>query len=132
MTFELFADETPIHVHNFLTLAQDDHYDGLNFHRVVPDFVIQGGCYRGDGNGARPWRGEALRQEIGPRKYVRGSLGMPRNQDMESGGSQFFVTHRPTPHLDGRYTIFGELTSGSLVLDSIEVGDVILDVRLVE
>ncbi|MFT7479470.1 MAG: cyclophilin family peptidyl-prolyl cis-trans isomerase/HEAT repeat protein, partial [Gammaproteobacteria bacterium] len=132
MTFELFVDEAPVHVFNFLELARADHYDGLNFHRVVADFVIQGGCYRGDGNGASPWQGAALRHEIGPRKYVRGSLGMPRNQDIESGGSQFFVTHCPTPHLDGRYTIFGELRTGARVLDTIEVGDVILDVRLID
>jgi cyclophilin family peptidyl-prolyl cis-trans isomerase/HEAT repeat protein len=130
MTFELFPEEAPLHVHNFLTLADKNHYDGLTFHRVVSDFVIQGGCYRGDGNGGTTWRGdEALRHEITPRKYKRGSLGMPRNEDWESGGSQIFVTHRDTPHLDGRYTIFGELRSGLEVLDSIEVGDVILDVR---
>jgi len=130
MTFELFPEEAPLHVHNFLTLAEKNHYDGLTFHRVVSDFVIQGGCYRGDGNGGTTWRGdEALRHEITPRKYRRGSLGMPRNEDWESGGSQIFVTHRETPHLDGRYTIFGELRSGLEVLDAIEVGDVILDVR---
>ena len=132
LTFELFADEAPGHVQSFLELAAADHYDGLTFHRVVPDFVVQGGCYRGDGNGARPARGDALRHEIGPRKYARGSLGMPRNEDWESGGSQIFVTHRPTPHLDGRYTIFGELRSGSRVLDTIEIGDVILDVRVLD
>lgn len=132
MRFALFPLEAPRHVHNFLTLAARDHYDGLVFHRVVPDFVIQGGDYRGDGNGGGTWRGrdDALRHEITPRKYVRGSLGMPRNEDPDSGGSQFFVTHRATPHLDGRYTIFGELLEGYEVLDAIEVGDTILDVRL--
>ena len=124
MLFELFPAETPNHVHSFLTLAAQGHYDGLPFHRVVPDFVIQGGDYRGDGNGGTTWRGSgSLRHEIGPRKYVRGSLGMPRNEDPDSGGSQIFVTHRPTPHLDGRYTIFGELRRGFEVLDAIEVGD---------
>jgi cyclophilin family peptidyl-prolyl cis-trans isomerase/HEAT repeat protein len=125
MRFELFPAETPLHVHNFLELIERKHYDGLTFHRVVPDFVIQGGDYRGDGNGGGTWRGvdDSLRHEIGPRKYVRGSLGMPRNEDPDSGGSQFFVTHRPTPHLDGRYTIFGELRDGFDVLDAIEVGD---------
>ena len=130
MVFELFPAEAPIHVHNFLELAKRGHYDGLTFHRVVPDFVIQGGDERGDGNGATPWRGDALRQEFTPRKYVRGSLGMPRNEDPDSGGSQFFVTHRPTPHLDGRYTIFGELRVGGEVLDRIEMGDHILGVKL--
>jgi len=129
MVFELFPNEAPLHVHNLLELAREDHYDGLDFHRVVPDFVIQGGCYRADGNGATTWRGGGLPLEVGPRKFVRGTLGMPRNEDLDSGGSQIFVTHRPTPHLDGRYTIFGQLRSGFEVLDTIEVGDRILDVR---
>jgi cyclophilin family peptidyl-prolyl cis-trans isomerase/HEAT repeat protein len=130
MVFELFPGETPIHVHNFLTMAKRGHYDGTLFHRVVPDFVIQGGDYRGDGNGGTTYRGEgSLRHEITPRKYVRGSLGMPRNENPDSGGSQIFVTHRPTPHLDGRYTIFGELRRGAGVLDAIEVGDHIVGVR---
>ncbi|MBI5434963.1 MAG: peptidylprolyl isomerase [Planctomycetes bacterium] len=148
LRFELFPDEAPFHVHNFLTLAARGYYDGLGFHRVVPDFVIQGGDYRGDGNGGTTFRiaedvralhakGElvpqdSLRHEIGPRKYVRGSLGMPRNEDLESGGSQFFVTHRETPHLDGRYTIFGELRDGFEALDRIEVGDVIERVTVVD
>ncbi len=130
MVFELFPAETPLHVYNFLTLAGRGAYDGLTFHRVVPDFVVQGGDHRGDGNGARPWQGEALRAEFMPRKYTRGSLGMPRNQDPDSGGSQFFITHLPTPHLDGRYTVFGELRTGGDVLDQIEVGDRILFARV--
>jgi len=129
MVFELFPAEAPAHVFNLLELARAGHYDGLRFHRVVPDFVIQGGDYRGDGNGGVTWRGEPLRHEFGPRKYLRGSLGMPRNADVDSGGSQFFVTHRPTPHLDGRYTILGELRQGFDVLDAIEVGDLIVTVR---
>jgi peptidyl-prolyl cis-trans isomerase B (cyclophilin B) len=130
MVVELLPDEAPEHVHNFLELIERHHYDGLTFHRVVPDFVVQGGDTRGDGNGGTTWRGEPLRQEFGPRKYVRGSLGMPRNDDKDSGGSQIFFTHRETPHLDGRYTIFGELREGFDVLDLIEVGDTIIAVRL--
>ena len=129
MVFELFPAEAPAHVHSFLELAARGTYDGLGFHRVVPDFVVQGGDPRGDGNGGASWRGDALRQEIGPRKYVRGSLGMPRNDDPDSGGGQVFVTHRRTPHLDGRYTIFGQLVAGGEVLDRIDVGDRILSVR---
>jgi cyclophilin family peptidyl-prolyl cis-trans isomerase/HEAT repeat protein len=132
MVFELFPAEAPLHTHNFLKLAAAGHYDGLIFHRVVPDFVVQGGDRRGDGNGAYPWRGESLRQEFTPRKYVRGSLGMPRNEDPDSGGSQFFITHRPTPHLDGAYTVFGELRSGGEVLDRVQMGDHILGVRLLD
>jgi len=130
LVFELFPAEAPVHVYNFLKLAKRGDYDGVEFHRVVPDFVAQGGDYRGDGNGARPWRGESLPHEFGMRKYTTGSLGMPRNQDVDSGGSQFFVTHRPTPHLDGRYTLFGELRAGGEVLDRIEGCDRILGVRI--
>lgn len=129
MVFELFAEEAPLHVHNLLELASRNAYDGLSFHRVVPDFVVQGGDKRGDGNGGVSWRGDSLRAEFSARKFERGSLGMPRNDDPDSGGSQIFVTHRATPHLDGRYTVFGQLRAGFEVLDLIEVGDRILDVR---
>lgn len=131
LIFELFPDEAPWHVYNFLTLATDGFYAGLPFHRVVPDFVVQGGDYRGDGHGNIRVGGGSLPHEITPRKYVRGSLGMPRNEDWDSGGSQLFVTHRPTPHLDGRYTIFGELREGWETLDAIEIGDWIQGVRRV-
>ncbi len=130
LVFELLRDETPVHVFNFLALARRGFYDGLTFHRVVPDFVIQGGDPRGDGNGGTTWRGVSLRGEFTPRKFSRGSLGMPRNDDPDSGGCQIFVTHRETPHLDGRYTLFGELREGFDVLDAIEVGDTIRKVRI--
>jgi cyclophilin family peptidyl-prolyl cis-trans isomerase/HEAT repeat protein len=130
MLFELFPAETPLHVHNFLELARRGYYTDLPFHRVVPDFVIQGGDYRGDGNGGKTWDGELLPAEFTPRKFARGALGMPRNDDPDSGGSQIFVTHRETPHLDGRYTVFGQLLEGGEVLDAIEVGDRILSVKI--
>jgi peptidyl-prolyl cis-trans isomerase B (cyclophilin B) len=130
MVFELFPDETPLHVHNFLELARSGYYKDTPFHRVVPDFVIQGGDYRGDGNGGQTWDGEVLPGEFTPRKFARGALGMPRNEDPDSGGSQIFVTQRETPHLDGRYTVFGQLLEGEGVLDTIEIGDRILGVRL--
>ena len=130
MSFELFPAEAPGHVVNFVKLAEAKTYDGLQFHRVVSNFVVQGGDYRGDGNGGKSWRGGSLRHEISARKYTTGSLGMPRNANLESGGGQFFVTHLPTPHLDGRYTIFGELRTGRSVLDSLEIGDRILEVRI--
>jgi cyclophilin family peptidyl-prolyl cis-trans isomerase/HEAT repeat protein len=132
MVFELFQNETPVHVHNFLALAARGFYDGTTFHRVVPDFVVQGGDPRGDGNGCTTWRGESLRGEFTPRKFLRGSLGMPRNDDPDSGGCQIFVTHRETPHLDGRYTLFGEMREGFDVLDRIELGDTIRTVRVVD
>ncbi len=130
MVFELFLTDAPVHVYNFMTLARQGAYEGLDFHRVVPDFVIQGGDYRGDGNGGRSWRTEPLRAELSPRKFLAGSLGMPRNEDLNSGGSQFFVTHRATPHLDGRYTLFGQLRQGEDVLQQTELGDQILSVTV--
>ncbi len=129
IVIELFPAEAPIHVHSLLALADRGAYDGLDFHRVVPDFVVQGGDPRGDGNGGASWRGGTLRQEIGPRKYLRGSLGMPRWDDPDSGGGQIFLTHRRTPHLDGRYTLFGLVIAGGEVLDALEVGDQILELR---
>jgi cyclophilin family peptidyl-prolyl cis-trans isomerase/HEAT repeat protein len=129
LVLELFPAEAPVHVFNFLELARRGVYDGLDVHRVVPDFVVQGGDPRGDGNGGTSWRGGSLREEIGPRKYTRGSLGMPRNENPDSGGGQIFLTHRRTPHLDGRYTIFGQVVAGMRVLDELEVGDAILTVR---
>ncbi|MCY2959124.1 MAG: HEAT repeat domain-containing protein [Planctomycetota bacterium] len=129
LVFELLPDEAPFHVANLLELARAGRYDGLSFHRVVPDFVVQGGDRRGDGNGGTTWRGDPLRGEFGPRPFRRGSLGMPRNDDPDSGGSQIFVTHRETPHLDGRYTLFGEMVEGFDVLDALQVGDLIVRVR---
>ncbi len=132
LVFELLGDEAPFHVTNLLELARAGHYDGLTFHRVVPDFVVQGGDHRGDGNGGLSWRGDNLRAEFGPRPFTRGALGMPRNDDPDSAGSQVFVTHRDTPHLDGRYTLFGELREGFDVLDAVEVGDRIVAARVVD
>ncbi len=130
LVIELFPRDAPLHVHNFIELAQRKAYDGLTIHRVVPDFVVQGGDYRGDGNGGESARGGALRHEVNRRKFARGALGMPRNDDWDSGGSQFFLTHRPTPHLDGRYTLFGQLVSGEETLDRLEVGDRIRSLRI--
>jgi cyclophilin family peptidyl-prolyl cis-trans isomerase len=93
--------------------------------------VIQGGDPRGDGNGGTDWRGGSLRQEFNQRKFLRGSLGMPRNDYEHSGGCQIFVTHRPTPHLDGRYTLFGQCVRGLDVLDLIEPGDRIVSIERV-
>lgn len=131
LTFELFPREAPHHVANLLALIEREAYDGTSWHRVVPDFVVQGGDPRGDGNGGGTWRGptDSLRLEVTRRRYTTGSLGMPRNEDRDSGGCQIFVTHRPTPHLDGRYTIFGELREGFRVLRDLQEGDTILTAR---
>jgi cyclophilin family peptidyl-prolyl cis-trans isomerase len=94
--------------------------DGLPIHRVVSGFVVQGLDPRGDGWGTG---GVFLRDEIGRTPYLRGTLGMP-NAGPDSGGCQFFLTLEPTPHLDGRYTVFGRVVSGMDVVDSLDVGDV--------
>jgi cyclophilin family peptidyl-prolyl cis-trans isomerase len=104
---------------NFLGLAAQHFYDGLLFHRVVPDFVIQAGDPRGDGFGGP---GYTLGDEINRRRYARGTAGMAL-AGPDTGGSQFFITLSPQPHLDGGYTAFGEVTAGAEVLDAIQAGD---------
>ena len=120
---ELHLDviETPLTTENFLELARRGFYDGLTFHRVVPSFVIQGGDPRGDGNGGP---GYTLRCELSERPYGRGAVGMALS-GRDTGGSQFFITTAPTPHLDGEYTLFGWVASGMDVVDRIRPGDVI-------
>ncbi|MFT5199513.1 MAG: cyclophilin family peptidyl-prolyl cis-trans isomerase/HEAT repeat protein [Planctomycetota bacterium] len=131
LVLELYPTAAATHVHSFLTLAAKGHYDGLTWHRVVSDFVVQGGCYRGDGNGSGTWRSpdDSLAQEFNPLPYAAGALGMPRNQNPDSGGNQIFITHRPTPHLDSRYTLFGQVVRGWDTLQEIEEGDLILEIR---
>jgi len=107
-------------------LAQRGFYDGVTFHRVVPDFVAQGGDPRGDGEGGA---GFTVRCEVGAHRYVRGTIGMALS-GKDTGGSQFFFTHSPQPHLDGRYTAFGEVESGQDVVDSLLEGDTLLQVRV--
>ena len=122
----LFPDEAPITVHNFVTLARRHYFDGQRFHRVVPNFVVQAGDPRGDGNGGP---GYAIRDELNPRRYLRGTLGMALSGP-NTGGSQFFVTHAPQPHLDGGYTVFGQLVTGGDVLDRIVQGDRIVRITI--
>ncbi len=118
--------EAPRTVQSFIDLARRGFYDGLTFHRVVPGFVIQGGDPRGDGTGGP---GYMLRCEIGERPYGRGSVGMALS-GKDTGGSQFFITHAPTPHLDGGYTLFGWVASGMEVVDQVQPGDVIDKVEI--
>ncbi|HRI54020.1 MAG TPA: peptidylprolyl isomerase, partial [Pseudomonadota bacterium] len=130
-TFEVecFATDAPIHVASFIGLVKKGTYDGLPWHRVVSDFVIQGGDPEGSGWGDA---GFSLRAEINQRRFLRGTLGMPRGEDFDSGGSQLFFNHIPTPHLDGQYTVFGQIRSGEEIIDQIEQGDLITSARLVE
>jgi cyclophilin family peptidyl-prolyl cis-trans isomerase len=122
----LYALDAPLTVHNFVTLARRGYFDGQRFHRVVPNFVVQGGDPRGDGNGGP---GYAIRDEMNRRRYGRGTLGMALSGP-NTGGSQFFVTHSPQPHLDGSYTVFGQLLAGGDVLDRIVQGDRIVRITI--
>jgi len=106
---ELFADDAPTTVENFVTLASDGFYDGLVFHRVIPDFMIQGGCPQGTGTGGP---GYTFEDEINDHRIVRGTLAMA-NAGPNTNGSQFFiVTADATPWLDGKHTAFGQVTDG--------------------
>ena len=126
ITLTLFAWDAPLTVYNFTSLAQRHYFDGQRFHRVVPNFVIQDGDPRGDGNGGP---GYAIRDEINRHRYGRGTLGMALSGP-NTGGSQWFITHSPQPHLDGGYTVFGELQSGASVLDQIAQGDRIVRITV--
>ncbi|CAN5843155.1 hypothetical protein BH11GEM1_BH11GEM1_30640 [soil metagenome] len=126
MEFVLFASDAPLTVYNVTSLARDGYFDGQLFHRVVPNFVVQSGDPRGDGNGGP---GYAIRDELNRHRYIRGTLGMALSGP-DTGGSQFFVTHSPQPHLDGGYTVFGQLADGEDVLDRIVQGDRIVRVTL--
>ena len=123
---ELFPADAPVTVHNFVSLARRGYFDIQRFHRVVPNFVIQAGDPRGDGNGGP---GYAIRDELNPHRYERGTLGMALSGP-NTGGSQWFVTHAPQPHLDGGYTVFGRLRRGGDVLDRIVQGDRIVRITI--
>ena len=120
-TIELLPKEAPLTVDNFVRLAQRGYFRGITIHRVVPNFVIQDGDPRGDGNGGP---GYQIRCEINQVTYDRAAVGMALS-GKDTGGSQWFVTHSRQPHLDGGYTVFGRVTSGMDVVDSIVRGDVI-------
>jgi len=127
-TIELLPEEAPLNVDNFVQLAKRGYFNGIMFHRVVPNFVIQGGDPRGDGNGGP---GYSIRCEINEVPYDRGTVGMALS-GKDTGGSQWFVTHAPQPHLDGGYTVFGKVISGMEVVDNIVRGDVIRSIAVKE
>lgn len=122
----LFGSDAPLTVANFVGLARRKYYDGLAFHRVVPNFVAQDGDPRGDGSGGP---GYAIRDELNRRWYDRGALGMALSGP-DTGGSQYFLAHSPQPHLDGHYTVFGHVTGGLDVLDALVQGDRILRITV--
>ncbi len=124
----LFEEDAPNTVANFEELANKGFYDGLTFHRVIPDFVIQGGCPKGNGTGGP---GYTIKCEINENKHVRGAMSMA-HAGKDTGGSQFFITHSPQPHLDGVHTVFGKVTNGMSVVNSIQETDVMEKVRVIE
>jgi cyclophilin family peptidyl-prolyl cis-trans isomerase len=120
ITVELFDEDAPKTVQNFKKLAQDGFYDGVIFHRVIKDFMIQGGDPTGTGSGGP---GYTFEDEINPHKIVRGALAMA-NAGPNTNGSQFFiVTTSEAPWLDGKHTVFGRITDGMDVVDRIEASD---------
>ncbi|MCM2271247.1 MAG: HEAT repeat domain-containing protein [candidate division Zixibacteria bacterium] len=128
ITFELLFDIAPLTVINFVELAKSGFYDGLLFHRVVPNFVAQGGDPRGDGWGGPEY---FIRCEYSRVPYSRGTVGIATS-GKDTGGSQFFITLSPQPHLNGRYTVFGQVTSGMEFADEITRGDVIQRITITE
>jgi cyclophilin family peptidyl-prolyl cis-trans isomerase len=127
-TIRFLPEEAPMTVDNFITLAQRGYFRGITVHRVVPNFVIQDGDPRGDGNGGP---GYQIRCEINTAPYERAAVGMALS-GKDTGGSQWFVTHSPQPHLDGGYTVFGNVVEGMQVVDGIVRGDVIRSIVIQE
>ena len=126
---EFFPQDAPKTVENFVTLAKKGFYNGLTFHRVVPGFVVQGGCPKGNGTGGP---GYTVPAEFNKNKHVRGSLAMARSQDPDSAGSQFYFTYGAQPHQDNNYTVFGKVTSGMEHVDSIRQGDRMTSITITE
>ena len=124
--FELAVVDAPQTSRNFMSLARKGFFNGLQVHRVVPNFVVQDGDPRGDGEGGP---GYTIRDELNDRPYLRGTVGMALAW-RDTGGSQFFITHSPQPHLDAKYTVFGHVVNGMEVVDRIQVGDTIERVRV--
>ena len=127
IVLELAEDDAPNTVANFISLAEKGFYDGLTFHRVIADFMIQGGCPQGTGTGGP---GYVIADEFSPRlRHASGVISMA-NAGANTGGSQFFITHVPCPHLDNKHAVFGRVTSGMEVVDAIQKGDKITQVTV--
>ena len=124
---ELYPDKAPLTVANFVNLARRGFYDGLSFHRVIPDFMIQGGCPEGSGRGGPGYRFED--ETANGVRHERGVLSMA-NAGPDTNGSQFFITHVATPWLDGKHTVFGKVVEGLDAVDAVKGGDQIKSVRI--
>ena len=137
---ELYPDIAPISCENFEKLVKSGFYDGLAFHRVIPGFMIQGGCPKGNGTGGPGWniKGEFSSNGVkNDLKHTRGVLSMARSMAPDSAGSQFFIMHDDAPHLDGQYAAFGKVVEGMEVVDEIaetatDFRDMPLDPQIME
>lgn len=127
IVLELFDNDAPNTVENFVKLINQEFYNGLTFHRVIPNFMIQGGCPKGNGTGGPGYK---IKCEINPRKHTKGALSMA-HAGKNTGGSQFFITHSPQPHLDGVHTVFGQVIEGMEVVNKIKNNDVMTKVTVV-
>ncbi len=126
----LFASKAPITVANYLNLAKHGYYDGLTFHRVIPNFMIQGGDPTGTGMGGPGYKFEdEVKTGL---KHDKAGIFSMANAGPGTNGSQFFITHLPTPHLDGKHTVFGEVTKGQDVVNSIAGGDKIVKIEVLD
>ncbi len=127
---ELYAEHAPITVNNFVFLAREGFYDGVTFHRVIPNFMIQGGDPTGTGRGGP---GYTFQDETtgNPLRHDAGVISMA-NAGPNTNGSQFFITHEPQPHLNGRHTVFGRVTKGKEIVDAVRQGDAIVRVTIKE
>ncbi len=126
----LFASKAPVTVANYLNLAKHGYYDGLTFHRVIPNFMIQGGDPTGTGMGGPGYKFEdEVRTDL---KHKKAGIFSMANAGPDTNGSQFFITHLPTPHLDGKHTVFGEVTKGQNVVNAIAQGDKIVKIEILD
>ncbi len=128
LVLELFAKDVPKTVNNFVFLAREGFYDGVAFHRVIPGFMAQGGDPTGTGSGGPGYK---FADEFTSHKHVAGALSMA-NAGPDTNGSQFFITYAPQPHLDGKHSVFGQLTEGMDVLQKLVNGDVMQKVTIIE
>ncbi|MDR3608053.1 MAG: peptidylprolyl isomerase [Oligoflexia bacterium] len=125
--FKLYTNDAPETVHRFVELVQKGFYNGLTFHRVEPDFVIQGGDPQGTGRGGS---GTKLKAEFNSRHHLEGTIAMARTSDPNSADSQFYIALKPLPQLDNNYTVFGQVIEGLDVIHKIQVGDKMTSVRI--
>ena len=129
MKLNFYEEDAPGTVENFIKLSKSGFYDGLTFHRVIPGFMAQGGDPEGTGMGNAGFK---LKAEFNDKKHVRGTLAMARSSDPDSASCQFYICYGPQPHLDGQYTVFGQVTSGMELIDGVKNGTIMKKLSIVK